>query len=117
MSQPPLPVCHMFCPLHRDDYGRLYDFVTAKSIKVKNKGVKVKSHPIVTSGVNCHIWYLCYLLLVHKQMYFIRMNLRRFQASNVNLTFEMFLLYHIRKCVDKNYICVVLVLYVCTLEQ
>jgi len=32
------------------------------------------------------------------------MNLRRFQASNVNLTFEIFLLYHIRKDVDKNYL-------------
>jgi len=35
----------------------------------------------------------------------------------VNLTFEIFLLYHIRKYVDKNYICVVLVLYMYTLEQ
>jgi len=45
------------------------------------------------------------------------MNLQWFQALNVNLTFEIFLLYHIRKFVDKNYICLVLVLYMCTLEQ
>jgi len=61
--------------------------------------------------------FVCSLELVHKQMYWIRMNLRRFQASNVNLTFEIFLFYHIRKYVDKNYICLVLVLYMCTLEQ
>jgi len=32
------------------------------------------------------------------------MNLRRFQASNVNLTFKIFLFYHIRKYVDKIYL-------------
>jgi len=41
-------------------------------------------------------------LLVHKLMYWIQMNLQRFQALNVNLTFEIFLLYHIRKYVDKK---------------
>ena len=35
------------------------------------------------------------------------MNLRRFQASNVDLTFEIFLLYHIRKYDNKNYICLI----------
>ena len=55
--------------------------------------------------------------LVHKQMYWIQMNLQRFQASNVYLTFKIFLLYYIRKYVGKNYICLVLVLYMCTLEQ
>jgi len=32
------------------------------------------------------------------------MNLRRFQASNVNLTLEIFLLYHIRKYEQKLYL-------------
>jgi len=36
----------------------------------------------------------------------------------VNVTFEILLIYHIRKtCIDENFSCAVLVLYMCTLEQ
>jgi len=35
----------------------------------------------------------------------------------VNVTFEIFLVYHIRKYIDKDFSCAVLVLYMCTLGQ
>ena len=53
---PSLSVCHMSCHLHRDDYGRLYDFITAKNIKVKNKGAKVVSG-LVTHSTNKFTMY------------------------------------------------------------
>ena len=35
----------------------------------------------------------------------------------VNVTFEIFLVYHIKKYIDENFSCAVLVLYICNLEQ
>ena len=45
---------------------------------------------------------------------------RAFEGSKlqmVNITFEIFLVYHIRKYIDKNFSFAVLVLHMCTLEQ
>ena len=55
-------------------------------------------------------------ILVHKRIYWIWVNLQKFQAWMVNVIFEIFLVYHIRKYVNKNFSWTVLVLYMCTLH-
>ena len=35
---------YTFSSIMKDDYGRLFDFITSENIKVKNKGVKVVSY-------------------------------------------------------------------------
>ena len=44
-------VVHTFSSIEKDEYGKLFDFITSKKLRVKNRGKSVSHH--------CS-WYLVY---------------------------------------------------------